>query len=359
MSIESDLKKDGIEVIARLDTLSINSLAKNVSEKICKAFPRAHFSSHNLFIELSRLPMYIARMPEGFAEANYFYKNSSVYFKQGVSLEELEKFAIHEFIHFIQEVKDAKNNLVRMGLCELGDFKVYGTALNEGAVQLATSKVLRQTQDIVKYYDISLPTNSPSYYPILCNLVEQLAYIVGEDVLFDSTLFSTDQFKKQAIEALGRKNFLKIQENLDTILNTEEKIINLNQKLVSDDCEGMKAQKIAGKIAKHKLDIKNCFIKTQNLIFTSYFDNEFNNLKTTEDIEVYRAKLYNYKNYIGITENYSDFNLYYIDKMAALEERYEAILNNTALVPVKEVRILKLLRTLRNLFSSKEENILK
>lgn len=359
MSIEADLKKDGIEVIARLDTLSINSLAKSVSEKICKAFPRAHFSSHNLFIELSRLPMYIARMPEGFAEANYFYKNSSVYFKQGIPLEELEKFAIHEFIHFIQEVKDAKNNLVRMGLCELGDFKVYGMALNEGAVQLATSKVLGQPQDIVKYYDISLPTTSPSYYPILCNLVRQLAYIVGEDVLFDSTLFSTNQFKKQAIEVLGRKNFLKIQENLDVILDTEEKIIHFNQKLVADDCEGMKAQKVAEKIAKYKLEIKNRFIETQNLIFTSYFDYEFHHLTTTEEIEVYRAKLYNYKNYIGIVENYNDFNLYYIDKMATLEERYEAILNNTALVPVKEAKFTKLLRTIRNLFFSKEETILK
>ena len=44
------------------------------------------------------------------AEANYFYKNSSIYFKEGVPLEELEKFAIHEFIHYIQEVKDQKGN---------------------------------------------------------------------------------------------------------------------------------------------------------------------------------------------------------------------------------------------------------
>ena len=177
--------------------------------------------------------------------------------------------------------------------------------------------------------------------------------------MFDSTLFSTNQFKKQAIEVLGRKNFLKIQENLDVILDTEEKIIHFNQKLVADDCEGMKAQKVAEKIAKYKLEIKNRFIETQNLIFTSYFDYEFHHLTTTEEIEVYRAKLYNYKNYIGIVENYNDFNLYYIDKMATLEERYEAILNNTALVPVKEAKFTKLLRTIRNLFFSKEETILK
>ena len=32
MSIESDLKKDGIIVVKKLDTLKINSIAKNVAE---------------------------------------------------------------------------------------------------------------------------------------------------------------------------------------------------------------------------------------------------------------------------------------------------------------------------------------
>lgn len=131
--------------------------------------------------------MYIANIPDGFAEANYFYKNSSIYFKAGEPVYELEKYAIHEFIHYLQEIKDKKGNLVRLGLCEFGDIKVNGMALNEGAVQLMSSKALENNQEIVKYYGISLPTNSPTYYPILCNLVAQMAYITGEDALFDST----------------------------------------------------------------------------------------------------------------------------------------------------------------------------
>lgn len=355
MNIEQELKKDGIEIVGRLDTLSINTLAKNVAEKICKTFPRAHFVYSQLFIELSRIPMYIARMPEGFAEANYFYKNSSIYFKQGVPLNELEKFAIHEFIHYIQEVKDSKGNVIRLGLCEFEEFKTYGMALNEGAVQLATAKILNQRQDIVKYYDITLPTTSPTYYPLLCNLVQQLAYLVGNDVLFDSTFFGTDQFKFSLIKGCGKKTFYKIQENLDKILDIEERIIQLNQRLVEDNCEGMKAQKIASKISDYKKKLKNTFIETQNTIFTSYFDFEFQNLNTTEAIEMYRAKLYNYKNYIGITENYNDFNNYYINKMAALEERYEAILNNVAIVPVNNSKLANLFKTLRSIFSFNKE----
>ncbi|MCI9178247.1 MAG: hypothetical protein HFJ28_06880 [Clostridia bacterium] len=355
MNIEAELKKDGIEIVGRLDTLSVNSLAKTVAEKICKAFPRAHFSTQQLFIEFSRLPMYLAKMPEGFAEANYFYKNSSIYFKEGIPIEELEKFAIHEFIHFLQEVKDNKGNLYRLGLCEYGEFKTYGMALNEGAVQLATAKTLHNEEDIVKYYDISFPTTSPNYYPILCNLVKQLAYLIGDDLLFESTFFSTDAFKLETIKCCGKKEFLKIQENLDKILYTEEKIIKLNGQLLEDNCEGQKALKVASKIANLKLELKKTFIQTQDLIFSSYFNNEFYHLTTTDDIEIYRARLYNYKNYIGITDNYFDFNNYYIDKMAALEERYDAIMNNVSLTVVKESKLANLFKAIRNLFSWNKE----
>ena len=43
MSIESDLKKDGIKVIRPLDTLSINTISRNIAEKLCKTFPRSEF----------------------------------------------------------------------------------------------------------------------------------------------------------------------------------------------------------------------------------------------------------------------------------------------------------------------------
>ena len=77
MSIESDLKKDGIEVVEKLDTLKVNSIARNISVKLCETFPNYGLNSNNLFIKLSRLDMYIAEMPEGMAEANYFYKNEN------------------------------------------------------------------------------------------------------------------------------------------------------------------------------------------------------------------------------------------------------------------------------------------
>lgn len=353
MSIESDLRKDGIEVIAPLNTLSANKLAHNIANKICKAFPEQNFIFENLFIALSRIPMYIATMPEGFAEANYFYKNCSIYFKAGIPVEELEKFAMHEFIHYLQEIKDAKGNLIRLGLCDYTDIKVQGMALNEGAVQLMSSKALKQPQDIVKYYGISLPTNSPNYYPILCNLVAQMAYVVGEENLFDSTFYGNDLFKELFSDSCGINSFIRIQNNLDKIMNIEEKLIKLNNKLVSAECEGMKAQKVAQKIVNCKEKIQSLYIETQNTIFTSYFDRQFNKITTTADIDSYRFRLYNYKNFIGITENYTTFNNYYINKMMDLDNKYESIINNTSLVLSEQSTFAKFFRKIRNLLGVK------
>ena len=355
MSIESDLKKDGIKVIRPLDTLSINTISRNIAEKLCKTFPEQNFIFQNLFITLSRIPMYIADIPDGFAEATYFYKNSSMYFKQGLSLDELEKFAIHEFIHYLQEIKDKKGHLLRLGLCDFDDIRVCGLGLNEGAVQLMASKANGTEEEIVKYYGISLPTTSPSYYPILCNLVRQMSYITGEDALYDSAFYGSSTFKESFSNLCGLNNFLKIQNYLDKILEIEEKAIKLNNKLMSDNCEGEKAIKVSKKIESYKTKIKNLFFETQNLIYTSYFNKQFTKISTTADIDEFRVRLYSYKNYIGIHENYSDFNEFYINKMIDLDGKYENIMNNTSIAIVSNSKVANFFRRLKALLSASVE----
>ena len=111
------------------------------------------------------------------------------------------------------------------------------------------------------------------------------------------------------------------------------------------------------KIYNYKVNLRKTFLQTQDLIFSSYFNKEFNNLSTTQEIDIYRTQLYNYQNYIGITENYFDFNNYYVDKMSDLENKYEAIINNTALTVVKESKLANIFKALRHLFSfGKKEN---
>ena len=339
MSIKSDLKRDGIEVVEKLDTLKVNSIARNISMKICDTFPEFNLIQNNLFMKLSRLDMYKANMPEGMAEANYFYKNSSIYFNSHISDEDLEEFAIHECIHHIQEVKDKKNYLLRMGLCDYTEFKIYGLGLNEAAVQLMTSKINNMEKEFVKYFGINFET------------------------IFESTLNSNDDFKYKFAELTSEKAFLAVQDAIDEILEKEENIIKLNNKILNIDDRNKRVDGMLQKIDELKSEITLTFLRTQNLIISSYFDNTFDKITNLEEVENYRRKLYKFKDYIGITDGYTFFNDYYSNKMEQLEEKYNALENGeviTALkvVTKKENKLISLLKAIKKLiFGSSKENV--
>ena len=353
--IVGDFDSSKAEVIKKLDTLRINSIARNISIRLCETFTNFNLNQNDLFIKLSRLNMYIAKMPEGMAEANYFYKNTSIYFNEHIADEDLEEFAIHECIHYIQEVKDKNNYLLRMGLCDYTEFKIYGLGLNEASVQLMASKVISIPKDFVKYFNISFETTSPSYYPLECCLVNQLAYLIGEDVLFESTINSNNNFKNQFINATSYKDFMNIQNSIDVILEAEEEIIKINNKIIQIDDRNKKVDNMIAKIDELKKKITSTFIKTQNLIVTSYFNKAFNTIKTLEDVENYRRKLYNFKDYLGSTDGYTFFNDYYVSKMVDLEHKYNLLEKGIAesslsILPKKTSKLAKIINFIKKLF---------
>lgn len=366
MSIKSELKREGIEVIEELDTLKVNSLAKKVASKLCQTFSDYGLNENDLFIRLSRLHMYKAKMPNGMAEANYFYKNQSIYFNEHIADEDLVEFAIHECIHYIQEVKDKRGNLLRMGLCDYSDVKIYGLGLNEAAVQLMASKVNDISKEFVKYFGISFETISPSYYPLECCLASQMAYLIGEDELFKSTINSNDDFKFKFADSTSPKAFLAIQKAIDDIVYAEEDIINLSNKIATIDDRNEKVDGMLQKIDELKKEISLTFMRTQNLIISSYFDKAFNEITNLEEVENYRRKLYYFKDYLGAVEGYTFFNDYYVSKMEALEEKYNALENGeviTALkiVSKKENKFITFIKKLKKLFfgESKEDQFIK
>ena len=89
-NIENDLKKDGITIVKPVDTLTITLIAKFVAEKLTTTFIFYGLKQNDLFVRIARVPMYIAKIPDGMSEANYLYKNSSIYFKEGLSIEEMQ-----------------------------------------------------------------------------------------------------------------------------------------------------------------------------------------------------------------------------------------------------------------------------
>ena len=360
MNIEQELKKEGIEVIKSLDRLTINMIAKSVADQLEHAFPEQNVSARDLFMKLSRLNMYIAKMPDSLSSAKYYYKNHSIYFNETDDLSHIDAHIIHECIHALQEYRDEKDNLLRLGFCNFTSSSLPGMALNEAAVQLMSSYAINTPLDTVKYFDITLPTYSPSYYALECTLLTQMAYFTGNYDLFNSTLYSNDLFMNKFILLTNKSTFYNIQTNLDKLMDLEDNLSFQTSLLADMEETSNNIEKITDKIAKLRSQIQNLFLNTQNLIFTSYFDKKFNTISTFVQIEDYRKKLYNFKDFIGYTSTYSFYNDYYVKKMTDLEKKRAELENasrmspSLSLVPQKSNWLMTLLRKLRKLFGFSE-----
>lgn len=325
MSIQKDLKKEGIEIITKLDPLISNDICKSVSRRIIETFPDYGFSQEEIFNKLSEITMYRAKMIEGMAEANYYYKNSSIYFNENIDYSDIEEFAIHECIHHLQKIQDDNEKLSRLGLCTYNHLKPTGLALNEAAVQYTSCIIIGVDSDFEKFYGISLITPSPSYYPLECSLLNQILFFTGNDVLFKSTLFSTDDFKNKIVEMTSEKTYNKIQFLLDIILKYEEKIVSLNNKLFSLKDGDSKAELFNKKIETIKNKISSNYLKLQNIIIKEFFEYEFNAISNLEEIENFRHRLTQFTELIGTTVNYTFFDDFFIETMNKLEHKNNII----------------------------------
>lgn len=348
MNIEKQLKKDGIIATEKVDTETVLNITNGISQKIVSTFPSFNLNTDEIFSKLFTLNMYKAQMPEGMQEASYCYKNSSIYFNSHISNEDLEEFAIHECLHFLQEQKDDSNHLKRMGLAIYSKSKSIGTGLNEACVQYITSKIIGIKPDFEKYYNISLYTPSPSYYPLECSLLNELVFFIGEDKLFQSTYFSTDDFKNEIINRTSESTYKTIINGFDKILKLEEKIIVLNNK---------NSSKTQLKKEKLRESIKSTYIKLQNLIIKDFFDFEFKQINNLEELETYRRRLTKFDKYIGHVENDSFFNNYQTEMMNKLEHKSNILENGgTETAPVlKTFYISGLFKKIKQFLNKKAE----
>ena len=357
MSIQKDLKKEGIEVINKLDTLISNNIAKNVARRIVESFPDYNLSQEDLCNKFCKLNMYRARMPEGMAEANYFYKNTSIYFNEHIDYEDLDEFAIHECIHYLQERKDEKNNLLRMGLCTYKHNKPISLGLNEAAVQYMSSLIVGIDADFEKYYNITLYTPSPSYYPVECSLLNEIAYFTGTDVIFKSTLFSNDDFKNLIISMSSEKTYYKISFFIDKILKLEELIVNLNNKISLLEDGSTKIDAISLKISNLKEKISKYYFEAQNLIIKEFFDFEFSNITNLEQLENFRHKIYKFSNFIGSNNEYTFFDNYYIEMMNKLEHKCNILENGGTETALSRKSVNPLFAFFKKIFKNYKSNV--
>ena len=318
MATYARLKKEGIEIIEQLDTLKVNTIANNIASKLCNAFPEHNLNKSVLFESLARLNMYVAKMPADSSGAKYSYKDSSIFFNETSDIDEMSALAVHECIHCIQELRDNKNNIIKLGLYTPSSNS--GLAINEASVQLMASEANKMDIQTETYYGITLNTISPNYYPLQCALLNQISYFTGTYPLYHSTLNSNDVFKNTLTLKTDKKAYSVILKNFDKLLALENNLNYYASELQYTD--KLSSIRLLNKLINEtKEDIKSLFFMTQNLILHKCFKNEFNSIRNLEDIKTFNSKLYNYKNLIGFADEYTYYNEFYRNMMEVIEEK--------------------------------------
>ncbi len=340
MSIKSILKNEGINIVRELNTREVKTIAKDIAIKLCLAFPEHNLSRQSLYESLSTVKMYLANLPKDFSGAKYILENNSIYFNSTLPFEEIPNTAMHECIHFIQHY----NSNSHFGLY----VSQKGLAINEAAVQLMASEANMHETVEVKYFDISLKTNSPDYYPLECALLNQITYFTGTYPLYNSILFSNDIFKNTFIAKFNKKLYYFIIKKLDSLLSLENELNSYIEEL-SYATEEKSIKNLTKLINYKKGKITTLFFQTQNHVMRSCFNCEFNKLKSLEEIHDFKNQLYDYKNIIGFNDNYSFYNDFYCSMMNIIETKKDYIKEHGAIsLPSKECTSLMIIDSNKN-----------
>ena len=317
MNLDNLLKREGITDIQELDANKIKIIAKDLAIKLCLAFPEHDLDRQALYNSFCALDMYTASMPNDSSGAKYITGYNSIYFNNQLELSAIPDVAMHECIHFLQEGRLYNPNAYP-GLSS------SGLALNEAGVQLMASEANMSNIVEEKYFDISLKTISPDYYPLECTLVNQISYFTGTYPLYHSILNSDDVFKNTFIAKFNKRIYNRIARQLDKLLHLEAElncyIYELENSEKIKDLKGLNDI-----IANQKYKIKRLFFNIQNFIIRNCFMCEFNSVNTIEDLRELKHKLYNFKNIIGACDEYTFYNDFYCDLMNALENKKEEI----------------------------------
>ena len=346
MAENNNVGNTGIEVIEPLQDEKIIDIVNQVSTRIMTAFPDNNLSYLDIYKTLLDTPMYYARIPKGLSKANYYHKDSSIYFSNSASLEEVDEYIFHEFIHRLQERRDKKGNITRMGVCEINELSVRGAALNEAAIQYVTTKAFHCSNQTVNIYNMTIPSRT-EYYPIITNIISQLAFLLGENVLIDSTINGNEEFKIDIIDNIGESEYHTIEKNLNEILRLKNEIAGIQNSIQLTDLWKVPTNDKCIKIDEISKFIRNVYFDTQNIIFTSYFNSLLKRAEDDIEVNMIKRKLQDYGELIGKADNYDAFDLYCIDFEKQANKKIEELKNKKALVVLKDNFVYRIIRKIK------------
>lgn len=298
MNIQKKLSKLGIEKLEELNYKDINYISHYVSNLMTKTFPFLGDKYNEILSKILCCKMYYAKIEENISTCNYIVEDNAIYIDENVNIFEPNEQLFHEIIHYLQVVRNKNGKIKKMGLCNFGDFSIKGLGLNEAIVQYMSSKMLENNLQTTNTCGITLKTISPELYPILTNLMEQMIYLLGENVIVEETIAvaTENEFEDEFYNTFEEKGN-QIIKNFDRILNLKNELANLENSVERKNIE---------------VEISDIYISTQEIMVKKYFDNIVGRLTEVEEIDFYIEKFLNYKKLIGFIkkDNYSSIDFY-------------------------------------------------
>ena len=288
MNLEKKLAKLGVEPIREFTPREVRYIAEEVTEALVRTFSVLEEKYNEILIQLLNCKMYFANVKKdsNISNINYIYENNSIYFSNNINFNKIDDVIIHECIHCLQDVRADNGKLKKIGLCDFEEFSTYGIGINEAAVQYMASKAVGRNLEVTKNNGIILKTISPSYYPFLTNLIYQIIYLLGENVIVEGVLTSKEDFDDIFLNTF--------EEKTNIIIKKFDQIIDLRNKANEE-------LKLENKEIINK-EIVDIYLELQDIIVKTYFNKICNKINTIDEVDFYAEKIINYKQYMGIVE---------------------------------------------------------
>lgn len=286
MKLEKKLAKLGIEIIREFTSSEVNYIAKEVTDALVMNFSILKERTNEILTQLLRCKMYFTNINKNsnISSVNYIYENNAIYFGNNVNFNKIDDVIIHECIHYLQDNRTDRGKLKKIGLCSFKEFSTYGMGINEAAVQYISSKAAGRSLEITKKNGIILKTISTNYYPFLTNLIYQIIYLLGEEIIVEGVITSKQDFDDTFLNTFEEKSNA-IKKGFDQIIDLRNKsnIKTENKELISKQ-------------------ITDIYLELQNIIFKTYFDKICSRINTIDEVNFYTDKIINFKQLMGTSE---------------------------------------------------------
>lgn len=287
MNIQKKLSRLGIEVLDAVDKKDVNYIAHYITNVITQTFPVLQDQYNEILAKILNCKMYYAKVGENIADVNYVYDDDSIYIEQNIDIFEPNEQLFREVIHYLQVRRNNKGKIKTMGLCNFSEFSIKGLGLNEGIVQYMAARMFKNEKEHINKYGIYLFTISPTQYPMLTNLVEQLIYLLGESSIVRATIGVDSEFEDEF--------FNTFEEKGNTIIKNIDRILDLKSEL-SLQGNGKSVDMLEAEVA-------NLYLNTQEIMLKKYYNNIIPRLTKIEEVDFYIEKFLSNEKVCGIKDD--------------------------------------------------------